>query len=205
MRRPFKRDVDVPAAVVARAGLGRGEKVLTGALTTDGTWLLGTRAALVVVSPEVEPAPEVEPFETLAPLAPQEPLGATSAPVETLPWERVERADWDRDNGRLRVSEVGVYGQRRPVHVFGIDDPGLLLALVRERVTASVVLQRRVTVAGKKGFFVVGRRPPTGVGDVAFAYEFDAGVDPDDPEVRRLAEAGLQAAAEELGLGLGPI
>ena len=189
MRRPFKRDVDVPSAVVARAGLGRGEKVLTGARTTDGTWLLGTRAALVVVPPEVEP--EVELVET--------------PPVETVPWERVERADWDRESGRLRVSEVGVFGQRRPVHVFGIDDPGLLLALVRERVTASVVLQRRVTVAGKKGFFVVGRRPPTGVGDVAFAYEFDAGVDPDDPEVRRLAEAGLQAAAEELGLGLGPI
>jgi hypothetical protein len=75
-----------------------------------------------------------------------------------------------------------------------------LLTLVRERVTASVVLQRRVTVAGRRGFFVVARRSPTGVGDLQWAYEFDAGVDPDDPQVRHLAETGLRAAAEELGL-----
>ena len=175
MRNPFKRAVDVPAEVVTRAGVARGERVLAGTRAADGSWLVGTRAALLVVPPE------------------------RAEPNLRVPWERVETADWDRDEDRLRVTEVGEFGRVRPVHVFTIAEPGQLLTLVRERVTASVVLQRRVVVAGRQGFFVVARRPPTGTGEIVWAYEFDAGVDPDDPEVRRLAEAGLRAAAEELG------
>ncbi len=72
--------------------------------------------------------------------------------------------------------------------------------MVRERVTASVVLQRRVTVRGAQGLFVVARRAPNGDSAITWAYELDAGLDPDDPEVRRLADLGLRAAAEELGL-----
>ena len=190
MTNPFKRGERVPGTVVARAGLAKGERVRAAARTADGTWLLGTAAALVVVPPVVEPVeppPDVEPVET--------PPG-----VETIPWEQVEQADWDRDSARLRVTGVGEFGKVRPVHQFTITEPGLLLPMVRERVTASVVLQRRVTVSGRKGFFVVGRRSPTGAGEIGWAYEFDVGVEPDDPEVRRLAEAALRAAEEELGL-----
>ena len=91
-----------------------------------------------------------------------------------IPWETVERADWESDASTLTVTEVGTWGARRPVHRLLVDEPGRFLPVVRERVTASVVLQRRVVVEGKKGFFVVARRPPTGLGEVAFAYEFDA-------------------------------
>ena len=173
MRLFLGRRRDLPADVVTRAGLARGERVLAAAPAVDGTWLLGTRTALVLV----------EPVETMR-----------------IPWERVERAEWDRDTDRLRVSEVGEYGAARPVHVLEVTEPGQLLAFVRERVTASVVLQRRVTVSGRQGFTVLARRPPTGAGEIAWAYEFDACVDPDDPQVRDLADAGLRAAAEELGL-----
>lgn len=178
------RGSGVPADVVARAGLPRGGKVLAAARARDGTWLLGTRSALVLVPPASG--------------------GGTGASmdvaVEALPWERIQSADWSRDDDRLRVTEVGEYGRPRPRHVFQLDEPARLLELLRERVSASVVLQRRVEVSGKKGLFVVARRPPTGEGEIRWAYEFDAGIDPDDPEVRRLAEAGLRSAAEELGL-----
>lgn len=171
-RNPFKRAVTVSADVRARADLGRGEKVLAGTRSTDGSWLLGTRDALLVV---------------------------TSDAQTRIPWERVERADWDGDDNRLLVSEVGEFGRPRPEHVFAISEPGLLLELVRERVTASVVLQRRVNVTGRTGFVVVARRAPKGDGDLAWAYEFDPGVDPDDPTVRALAEAALTSAQEEIG------
>jgi hypothetical protein len=71
---------------------------------------------------------------------------------------------------------------------------------VRERVTASVVLQRRVLTEGKKGLLVIGRRSPVGDGEVFWAYDFDPGVDPEDPSVMALAEAGLRAAQDDLGL-----
>lgn len=180
MRRPFARDTVAPAEVVARAELG-GEKVLAATEARDGTWLLATRSSLVIVSSRV-----VEPVETPR--------------VVAIPWQQVESADWSRDDDRLRVSEVGEYGEPRPVHELHLDDPGKLLPMVRERVTASVVLQRRVVVRDKQGLFVVARRAPNGASAITWAYELDAGLDPDDPEVRRLAELGLRAAAEELGL-----
>ncbi|HET6626850.1 MAG TPA: hypothetical protein VFG63_10715 [Nocardioidaceae bacterium] len=171
VRNPFKRAVAVPAPVLDAAPLEKGEKVLAALVARDGTWLLGTRDALVI-----------------------------TGPIATrIAWQRVERADWDRDEESLKVSEVGEFGRPRPEYAFGIDDPGLLLELIRERVTASVVLQRHVRVAGRQGLFVVARRAPRGDGEISWAYEFDPGVDPDDPVVMAAAQRGLDAAAEELG------
>jgi hypothetical protein len=173
VRNPVRRTVPVPDAVHTAAGLGAGERVLAGAQARDGAWLLASRDALVLVSSAAEPV--------------------------RIPWERVERADWDRDQDRLVVTEVGEYGELQPRHVYALDHPGLLLDVLRERVTASVVLQRHVPVQGRRGLFVVARRPPTGDGPISWAYEFQAGVDPHDPEVAAAAEAGLRRAAEELG------
>jgi hypothetical protein len=176
-RNPFKRSVHVPASVVDAAPLEKGEKVLAGTPARDGSWLLGTRDALVLTAPRGSRD------------------GATR-----IPWQCVERADWDRDEERLRVNEVGEFGEVRPEYSFEVDEPGLLLELIRERVTASVVLQRHVRVDGKKGLLVIARRAPRGDSDIAWAYEFDPGIDPDDPAVMAVARRGLEAAAEELGL-----
>jgi hypothetical protein len=176
-RNPFKRSVSVPSAVLARASLDKSEKVLAGIPARDGSWLLGTRDALLLVAGE----------------------DAVDGPAR-IPWQRIERADWNRDEELLVITEVGEFGQVRPEHSFVIEDPGLLLELVRERVTASVVLQRRVVVDGKRGLFVIARRAPHGAGEVTWAYQFDRGVDPSDPAVMAAAERGLEVAAEELGL-----
>ena len=121
--------------------------------------------------------------------------------AETLriPWEEVQSADWDQEASVLRVTEVGSWGEVRPEHRVTIDAPGLLLELVRERVTASVVLQRHVPVAGRRGVRVVARRAPRGDQPVQWLYEYDEGVDPDDPAVRRAAEEALEAARAEVG------
>lgn len=177
-RNPFKRSVRVPSSVLDAAVLEKGEKVLAGTANRDGSWLLGTRDALVIV-----PAPV-----------------AVGAVQTRIPWQQVERADWSRDDERLRLNTVGEFGKVRPEYSFEIDDPGLLLELIRERVTASVVLQRRVPVSGKKGLIVIARRAPRGDGEITWAYEFDTGIDPDDPAVMAAARRGLEAAAEELGL-----
>jgi hypothetical protein len=192
-RNPFKRSVDVPAEVVAATPLARGEKVLAGAPTTEGTWLLGSRDALYVV-PAGPPSGVGEEPVTSRPSSEAPPDSAR------VPWESIERADWDREQERLVVVEVGEFGRVRPRHVFSVPEPGLLLELIRERVTASVVLQRRVVTEGKRGLFVIGRRAPSGQGELQWAYQFDPGVDPEDPDVVAAAEAGLRAAEEELGI-----
>ena len=117
-----------------------------------------------------------------------------------LAWEDVEAADWDRDTEQFRVVEVGHYGERRVQHRFAIAEPRRLLELVRERVTASVLLVRHVPLEGRRGVRVIARRPPAGDRAPRWAYEFDEGIDPDDPAVRLAAETALAAARDEVGL-----
>ena len=117
-----------------------------------------------------------------------------------LPWEQVLRADWDEETETLQVERVEDYGQPMTPYSFVLPQPGSLLALVRERVTASVVLQRRVDLARRRGFTVIGRRAPAGGGEVTWAYEFDRGVDPQDPAVMAVADQALRDAQESLGL-----
>jgi hypothetical protein len=79
-----------------------------------------------------------------------------------------------------------------------MQDPALLLQLVRERVTASIVLQRRVPVRGKLGLTVIGRRSPIG-GPVTWMHAYDPGLDPGDPDVAAVADDALVGARAELG------
>lgn len=160
-----------PAMVVESAGLPRGEKVLAHAQDGD-RWLLGTRAALVVVTPGDEPV--------------------------RLPWEQVQAADWDNEAEQLVVTEVGEYGRPRASYTFSFDNPAMLLQLTRERVTASVVLQRGFLVTKKAGFKVIGRRAPSG-GPIGWMVEYDAGIDPDDPDIGASVDRALTQAMADVG------
>lgn len=149
-----------------------GERVLASCESVDGIVLAGTRDAFYV--------------------------GSES--VQRVPWERVEAADWDRDDSVFRLSLVGEWGAEKVVHSFGLTEPGRLLELVRERVTASIVLQRHVSLAGRRGVRVIGRRPPRGTGEIDWFFEYDEGVDPADPAVREASVAALAAAQADVGL-----
>jgi len=123
---------------------------------------------------------------------------ALYAPIR-IPWEQVETADWDRESSVLQISEVGNWGEIRPEHHFTIDEPGRLLELIRERVTASVVLQRHVAVAGRRGVRVIARRAPSSQSEITWLFEYDEGIDAADPTVRLAAAEAFAAAREELG------
>jgi hypothetical protein len=148
-----------------------GERVLAASAADDGTWLVGTRDGLHALGE-----------------------GSTS-----WPWEQVLRADWDEETGQLLVVPVGEFGRPVDQRTFALDDAADLLTLVRERVSASVVLQRHVAVSGKRGFLLFARRPPGG-GEISWAFEMDPGVDPADPAVRGAMDAALADARASVGV-----
>lgn len=115
-------------------------------------------------------------------------------------WDEVQSADWDSDAEVLRVTEVGSWGEVRPSHELALPEPGRLLELVRERITASVVVQRHVPLREGAGVFVIARRRLGTDEPLRWVYEFQEGIDPDDPEVRRAAAAALAAARADLGI-----
>jgi hypothetical protein len=153
--------------------VAEGEHMLAWAPLVGGDWVAGTRDALYVRSVR-------------------------------LPWEQVEAADWDRDLSRLRVSEVGRWGEPRAEHDLTLAESGQgadrLLQLVRERVTASVLVVRHVPISGRRGVRVVARRAPSGRSPVQWVYEYDVGVDPSDPVVEAAAATALAAARDDLGV-----
>jgi hypothetical protein len=157
----------------------RGERLLADAVA-EGGHLGGTRDALYLLRRQGTGALGLE--ETIR-----------------IPWEEVQAADWDQDSSTLRVSEVGSWGEVRPEHHVTLEEPGLLLQLVRERVTASVVLQRHVPVDGRRGVRVIARRAPSGHRPVVWIYEYDEGVDPTDPAVQAAATEALEAARADVG------
>ena len=154
-------------------GVAQGERVLASATPTDFGVPAGTRAAFYVVADGEPPR---------------------------VPWEQVEAAHWDRETDTVRLSEVGSWGETRPVPTATIDEPGRLLELGHERVTASVVLQRHVPVSGRRGLRVIARRAPSGAGTIQWVYEYDEGVDPDDPGVRTVAREALEVMRRDVGL-----
>ena len=156
----------------ARAALG-GDRPLAFAADDEGGWVVGTRDRLHLV--------------------------ASDGTAESWGWETVHRADWDQEESRLSVEPVQEYAAPVVRHVRVVPEPGDLAAFIRERVTATIVVQQRVNLRGKKGFRVIGRRPPTG-GEVVWAFELDPGVDPSDPVVERATAKALAEARASVGL-----
>ena len=161
----------MPAEVRRRLALEPGERVLAGAIDSAGDWHVGTDRALHL---------------------------ASGAGWRRLLWERVDRAGFDDESGRLRVVEVADFGEPEPTYDLALVEPRRLLELVRERVTASVLLSRNVPVAGSRGVKVVARRSPVG-GPVEWSFLLDDGLRPDDPRVVAAVAAGRDDAEAELG------
>lgn len=151
--------------------VARGERALAWAATADGPEVVATRDALYL--PDREPP--------------------------RLPWEEVATAEWDVDERVLRVVELGRYGEPRVEHTLVLVEPDRLLSLVRERVIASIVVQRHVAVAGRLGVRILGRRAPGGRGAIAWFVEYDDGLDPAAPDVSAIVDEALVAARGDVG------
>ncbi|HWI44006.1 MAG TPA: hypothetical protein VNS81_10325 [Nocardioides sp.] len=122
---------------------------------------------------------------------------------QRVPWEQVAAADWDQDASVLTVVEVAAFGEPSPTRRLHLEPSARFLQLVRERVTASIVLQRHVAVLDRRGVRVLGRRAPGRPGPLTWFVEYDAGLDPADPRVVEVVEAALAAARADVGLVAG--
>ena len=162
----------MPAEVRQSLPLRDGERILGAAADADGQWYVGTSAALLV--------PDGPAYRRIA-------------------WETIDRAGWDRDTETLIVEEVAPFGQPQPRHRARLSEAGTLLRLIRERVSASVVLTRFVPMDSKRGLTVIGRRAPGSDGPVEWSFLLDPGLSPDDPLVRAAAGQALDEAERELG------
>jgi hypothetical protein len=161
----------LPASVTARLQLGPGERPLAWAVGEGQRWYVGTDRALHLDDGEQ---------------------------FRRVPYEDVERAEWQGEESRLTVIEVASWGERERRTQISVEQPGRLLELLRERVTRSVVINMYAPVHGRRGLSVIGRRSPAADGQISWSYLLANGLDPDDPAVQEVAARTLSAAEAEL-------
>ena len=121
---------------------------------------------------------------------------------ERLPYEQVATAGWEDP-----VLEVVTVGPRRRRMVVRLEEPGLVPTIVRDRVTASVVLSEHVRLVGEAGARITARRPPASAASpagepdqVSWNVVFDPGLDPADPQVRTAADRAIEELRATTGL-----
>jgi hypothetical protein len=112
-----------------------------------------------------------------------------------LPYEQVASASWDEP-----VLDVVTVGPRRRRFVLELDEPGRVPVIVRDRVTASILVSERVQLVGTLGARITARRAPAGDAEVTWNVVFDAGLDPADPALRAAADAAIESLRASTGL-----
>ncbi|HZY28483.1 MAG: hypothetical protein ACRDVO_13440 [Jiangellaceae bacterium] len=122
-------------------------------------------------------------------------LVPTADGYHSIGWDRVDRAAWDGDAEVLVVAESAPLGSPRRDHRLRVEDPRRLLDVVREQVTASVVLTRHVPIDGSLGVRVTGRRRRDGI---TWLVAVDEGLRLEDPAIRRLVDAAVASVRAEV-------
>ncbi|WP_460664167.1 hypothetical protein [Kribbella swartbergensis] len=152
------------------------EDILAAVQLTDGTWVAGTRAAVYLPTD-------------------------TPGSVRRVGWEQIERAGWDSEASVMHIYETTDFGTPLRATELKIDDPGRFGQLLRERVDASIVVQRHVPLAGKRGVRIVGRRNPADTdAPVTWNFVLDKGLEPTQPGLVDAAEAALKTVRDEFGI-----
>lgn len=179
--------------------------MLAGALDASGRWIVATDQALhLPLRAGSDAVPSEQPQAGALPTPSAARGGERRGDSETpayrrIAWEQIERAEWDRDTDLLRVVETAPLGQRMPVWSLRFqraDDR--FLRLIRERITASVVVDRRVPIRGRHGVRVIARRAAQVDAELVWAVAFDEELDPSDPEILAAAEEALAAVRAEV-------
>ncbi|TDE11510.1 hypothetical protein [Jiangella asiatica] len=113
-----------------------------------------------------------------------------------IEWSRVDTASWDGEAELLALTEVPEPTGRQRRHRVALDQPGRLVDVVREQVTASVLISRHVAVNGRRGVRVTGRR--TASDEIVWSAALDPGIDLDDPATRVRVDAAVALVRNEV-------
>jgi hypothetical protein len=108
-----------------------------------------------------------------------------------LPWFQVDRAMWDEEG----LTVVTTDGRS---HRALLPEPGRIPEAVRERVTASIVVNQYAPLDARGGVLLVARK--TDEDQLVWEFVFDPGLDPTDPGLRALAEQALEETRRSFGV-----
>ncbi|MER6826604.1 hypothetical protein ABT352_11510 [Streptosporangium sp. NPDC000563] len=110
---------------------------------------------------------------------------------ERVPWFQVDRGVWDEEGLTVTTTDGRSHRALLP-------EPGRIPEAVRERVIASIVVNHYVPLDARGGVRLVARKADAD--RLIWEFVFDAGLDPDDPGLRALAEQALEETRRSFGV-----
>jgi len=120
----------------------------------------------------------------------------TAAEFRHLGWHEIERGGWDVERTRL----IWKLYDAPPEHL-ELTEPGRVPEVFRERVAASIAVERFVPLTGERGVVVTARRELTGNGPPEWHATLTRGLRWDTPGVPEAVETVLAEVRREYDLG----
>ncbi len=115
--------------------------------------------------------------------------------VRRVPWHTLATALWEDEESTLVLVELAGDAVTRIV----LEEPRRVPEVVRERVTASIVMSSHVALVGSAGVWIMARRRP-GTDEPLWQLRFDAEVPQDDPGIRARAEEAVAELRSRTGI-----
>lgn len=171
------------------AGPGRPPRILAWAATPDGV-CIGTSGALSFQAPDSGTHEGTEDGD-----------GAEGGAGEGtgwrhVGWHEIERGGWDAETRRLTWS--GYDGEPDGV---ALVEPGRLPELFRERVAASIAVEKFVALVGERGVVITARRDLGSPGAITWHSSLTRGLTWERDGVREAVDGAVAELRTEYDLG----
>jgi hypothetical protein len=110
-------------------------------------------------------------------------------------WHEIERGGWNAETRTLSWARYG--GRRGSV---GLDEPGRLPELFRERIAATIAVERFVPVSGDRGVIVTARRDLAADGGISWHSTLTRGLTWQTDGVQAVADEAMTRLRTEFDL-----
>ena len=110
-------------------------------------------------------------------------------------WHEIERGGWNAETAQLSWVQYG--GRRGSV---GLEEPGRLPELFRERVAASIAVERFVSIHGDRGVIVTARRDLGRDAEISWHTSLTRGLTWQTDGVRAMADEAMTRLRTEFDL-----
>lgn len=116
-------------------------------------------------------------------------------------WHEIERGAWNAELRKLTWSLHAAPGKPSPRGSLELVEPGRVPALFRERILATIAIEKFVPLVGERGVTITARRDLGGTGTIAWHSTLTRGLNWQTAGVRAAVDQAMEQVRTEYDVG----
>jgi hypothetical protein len=116
-------------------------------------------------------------------------------------WHEIEHGSWNAELHRLSWVLHAAPGKPSPLGSLELDEPGRFPGVFRERILATIAVEKFVPLIGERGVTISARRDLGGTGAVAWHSTLTRGLSWQTDGVRAAVDQAMEQVRTEYDLG----